>query len=54
MCLDYATLRRKLLLATLKGLPKFEAECARATAQLEAFEQIYTIAGREAATFHRR
>jgi predicted MarR family transcription regulator len=54
MCRDYASLRKKLLLSTLKGLPKFEAESARATAQLEVLEKAYTIAGREAATFHRR
>jgi predicted MarR family transcription regulator len=54
MCRDYARLRKKLLLAAVKSLPKFEADSARATAHLEALEKTYTIAGREAATFHRR
>jgi len=54
MCRDYAKLRKKLMLEAVKTWPKFEADSARATAHLEALEKTYTIAGREAATFHRR
>jgi predicted MarR family transcription regulator len=54
ICLDYAALRRKLLLDSMRVLPKFQAECAKTTAHLEAIERIYAMAGREAATFHRR
>ncbi|MGP8123336.1 MAG: winged helix DNA-binding protein [Xanthobacteraceae bacterium] len=54
VCKTYADLRKKLLLKSVKALPKFEAESVRCSAHLEAIEKIYTIASREAATFFRR
>ena len=54
ICRDYADLRRKLLLGSIKALSKFESESERAATLLEAVERIYGAAGREAATFHRR
>ncbi len=54
VCKAYADLRKKLLLKSVKAVPKFEADSAKCSAHLEAIEKIYTVAGREAATFFRR
>lgn len=54
VCRTYADLRKKLLLKSVKALPKFETEAARCSTHLEAIEKIYTVASREAATFFRR
>jgi len=54
VCKDYASLRKKLLLRAVKDLPNAEAASEKAAAHLVAIEKIYTIVGREAATFFRR
>jgi predicted MarR family transcription regulator len=54
ICRTYADLRKKLLLKSVKALPKFEAESIKTTAHLEAIEKVYASASREAATFFRR
>ena len=54
ICREYANLRKKLLIAAVRALPKFESESARATSHLEALEKAYAASTREAATFHRR
>lgn len=54
VCRDYAALRKKLLLRAVKDLPDFAGDAEKTTAHLVAIEKIYTIVGREAATFFRR
>jgi predicted MarR family transcription regulator len=54
VCRAYADLRKKLLLRPVKAIANFEAASADSAAHLEAIEKIYTVAGREAATFFRR
>jgi predicted MarR family transcription regulator len=54
VCKDYADLRKKLLLRAAKNVSKFESTSKKCCSHLETLEKIYTIVGREAATFFRR
>jgi len=54
VCKDYADLRKKLLLRAARNVSKFESTSKKCCLHLETLEKIYTIVGREAATFFRR